>query len=647
MHAYEDYCCVLCGLPFDPENLRPLRLPCNHIYCEICAGNFLVENTYTCPQKDWVTSEPYHEFKNRLIALDIIEKTNIFRLKCWKHDEFTFYFNSDFLLPVCKNCTIKSNYDYYKAHNFIEELFIITYYKLKKYLSKEIQIEVKNAMMKKKILTEKLYWIQLMNLYIKNSYVCREHNIEAVAMNILDFSLYCEQCVRENDDLQNLRSSGNEFTVFQSQTYIFFCKNKLNDVLYEFIQKFKFKELLNSSIAKFQSVESSFSLNPLIECLVMRKYYVYSKSRSEIGCQKCRKLYSTNWRLPIKLKCHHLICLNCFNEENTCNFCGLKQELIEIISLIPTYPKCSLCKMFITTYNLPLKSLCSCIKCNYCAKLKEQCDCLQYLPKKNSFIQKINNKSLLAMLKFEIPEFCCICKTKLIEQFSSRNNKFYCTECLNKQSIQGSSFFKLAIESIENVIKCYNLNPRYLIKENLHELSYEETKFSNAERLYRLNDPTIGFEHLKCMLGVIKRFKTIFPVVQEDFRYFDIKYVKEKKLELSLSSNKPIMIVGIIVGGRVDSKECKFLSIIGVNYDEYTIKKEIAQYEKNILVPVVTPKAAIQHTITIIYENDYLLCSGKITKKTIYKGPENLEFKFEGNQISLQGGPILEIIYKY
>ncbi|OMJ81427.1 hypothetical protein SteCoe_18103 [Stentor coeruleus] len=117
MNTFRNYTCPTCFEHFDLETHLPLRLVCNHIYCSSCYEKYLslykdpspnkdlssnkdssLNGQVNCPESDWYTLESYDDIKSALIAHNIIEEINNFQLKCSRHDELTFYFNSELLL---------------------------------------------------------------------------------------------------------------------------------------------------------------------------------------------------------------------------------------------------------------------------------------------------------------------------------------------------------------------------------------------------------------------------------------------------------------------------------------------------------------------------------------------------------------------
>ncbi|OMJ81426.1 hypothetical protein SteCoe_18102 [Stentor coeruleus] len=494
-------------------------------------------------------------------------------------------------------------------------------------------------------LSEKLYWIQLMNLYTKTSYVCREHNMEAIAMNILDFSLHCEKCVGENEILRNLRFSDFAFTLYQLDcVYIFFCESKLMYTVTDLVKKIKFKDTLTSSIAKHLSGQMCNLIKLIIECIIVKKNSIAGKNLCGIGCQNCGELYNMNWRSPIMLNCNHLICINCFNQQNLCIFCNSQQVLKNIISLPLNYSKCDICtRNIITVNNLPLESLCTCTICSNCANLYGKCKCLVF--SKESYLQylKLNHKQLINLLQLGFSDKCTNCNNNMIEVFCQADVKFYCSTCIKSLNKAGTMTFEIASNYLQEMRRNIILNPEYLI-----ENSHLSSNLSNAERVYRNLESNPECENLRFLYGIIKRFKFIYPLNQKDFRDFDILSARKNVFSIQVISNKPIILEGVIVGGRTDLKECSVSANFAINNDEEIIQKEVTSAGKYIMISSLSKKARLNHRITVTYSENYFLFSGKLTNQNIYKGPENLEFTIHSNtELDLICGPILEIIYRY
>lgn len=646
MYRQEDFLCFLCGEQYDLEERMPLRLGCMHIYCLSCLKIHVGDGMASCPQHDWSRTCYLSEIQEELKATDLIQILEDINMRCLKHDKNTLRLSSKHLLPVCDHCQIPADYISYTAKVYIEKRFILDYIKYKNKLSREIKVEVKKSF--NQPFLKKLICLQLMKLLNETSYVCIDHKEQAVALNIYDYSLQCELCI-SNNQLAQFSSLEQRFLLDSSRFFLFFDESKLRYMIIDLIKKDpKKSELLTPNLAKYLSTNSEFSMRLVIESIIFFRFFWPSKIRNEIGCQKCGELFNANWRLPIKLNCNHLVCMYCFNLKDMCSFCDIPQQFSNILCIPIAYPKCSLCDQYIIDKmdNLPFKSLCLCIVCSICAKLNKNCNCLDdqlenYLP-----YLKLNHKQLVTMLRF-FPEYCMICNTNNAEYLCLEDSKFYCSDCMGNFTRTYINHSKNTIEHIENARKKLFQNTHFSTIESDNLRSEVSPIYYDYNRVLDTFKPKNVVQDLLFMCGFIKRFKFIYPINKKDHRILDLKNMPNKPFSIIVTSNKPIVLLGVIVAGRIDLNECSLMASLQVENDAVS-EKNVNSYGKYILIRFLSTKAALLHRITITYRENYMIFSGKKATQNIYNGPENLEFIINGSTLfDSLGGPILEIVYKY
>ena len=629
--------CSLCSFPFDLNERMPKRLQCGHTYCRECIAT-MIRSAYVapCPMNCGNDNRDLQDIPSDINIVQYLERN---MLQCYVHGQPAIGYNLSSYQPVCSECTIRSDLPQDSLSPAIAKQLFLEYTKHKKSLSKEIQEIVK--IYSKRVLKLNVEAIRMITQFTATEFNCANHpTASAISIDVLSFKFHCQNCSQESDFHVNPADP---------YSYLVFYVNQI-------LSRPENVKFIYSTVAR--GLSSQIDLNqisrPYLELMQMANNRLTSPE--QIGCQNCGKLYHLGPRMPLKLRCGHLICYKCSKSAASCSICRVPcvqdSGTFQPIEGLYEVPRCCHCENNPITLvlpgsgavanNLPFHNFCNCITCVQCIRMGLLCNkCNTDNIVKVEYYHKLHRRSMKALMYLNVAQKCGRCGVEQGVYWQKNAFQVFCNNCVSDNDVipltelylldcflmQYDEWDRLLQGDVPMYFLFFASLPILLKMKIITSTAYATplNKTFSCGQVYEL-----------------RRFSCVYPVTKDDHRAFR---ATDEYVNLTIATSRAIKVIAVILAGRRNLQ--KIVQEICYTSDaRNNVKKEVEVSCKEDIIFLEDIPGSNYFSIFVKYPIGMEFFSGKFNLNTIMMSEGN---KFEFSDAGKSGyefcGPILGLLY--